>query len=81
MDGDTQPRRPFARRSLFIAIVVVVLAAMAIWASASLAGGSAPQTPSKAKVTKVDRSPQSGVNGGSRKHCPFEGRHDTSADV
>ena len=86
MDGDTQPRRPFFRRPLFIAFVVV-LAAAAIWASASLAGGSAPPSPAKAKVTQVDRAPavrgfHTGGNGGSKGECPFKGhRFNTPADV
>ncbi len=79
MDGETQPSRSFYRRLLFLA-VVVVLAASAIWASASLAGGSAPHSPTKAKVTKIDRG--YGGNGGSHGECPFKGhRVDTSDDV
>jgi hypothetical protein len=80
MDGDTQPSRSFYRRPLFLAVVVLVLAASAIWASASLAGGSAPQTPAKAKVTKIDRGYAG--NGGSHGECPFKhNRVDTSDDV
>jgi hypothetical protein len=80
MDGDTQPGRSFYGRPLFLAVVVLVLAASAIWASTSLAGGSAPQTPAKAKVTKIDRGYAG--NGGSHGECPFKGhRVDTSADV
>jgi hypothetical protein len=86
MDGDTQPRRSFFRRPLFIAIVGV-LAAAAIWASASLAGGSAPPSPEKAKVTQVNRGPalrgfHTGGTGGSKGECPFKGHlFHTPADV
>jgi hypothetical protein len=86
MDGDTQATgRSFDRRLLLIALAVV-LAAAAIWASASLAGGSAPSSPAKAKVTQIKKAPavggfQYGGNGGSKRDCPFRHRSDTSADV
>jgi nitrous oxide reductase len=85
MDGDTQPSRRFDRRLLLIA-VAFVLAATAIWASSSLAGGSGPASPAKAKVSQVNKGPASpglhtGGAGGSRRDCPFKHRLDTSADV
>jgi hypothetical protein len=87
MDGDTQPTRRFDRRLLLLAIAFV-LAATAIWASSSLAGGSGPPSPSKAKakVSQVDRGPMSGGfkaggTGGSNRRCPFEGHRLDSSDV
>jgi hypothetical protein len=86
MDGDTQASsRSFDRRLLLIALAVV-LAAAAIWASASLAGGSAPPSPAKAKVTQVNKGPagpgfHTGGTGGSKRDCPFKERFDTSNDV
>jgi hypothetical protein len=85
MDGDTQPSRSFDRRLLLI-VVALVLAAAAIWASASLAGGSAPPSPAKANVPRVDFSPAGGGlhpggTGGPRRDCPFKHRLNTSADV
>jgi hypothetical protein len=89
MDGDTQATsRGFDRRLLLIALAFV-LAAAAIWASTSLAGGSAPSSPAKAKVSQVNKAPgaggfYTGGNGGSGRDgrdCPFKHRADTSADV
>jgi hypothetical protein len=87
MDGDTQPSRPFDRRLLLLA-VAFVLAAAAIWASSSLAGGSGPPSPAKAKATvsQVDRGLKSGGfhtggTGGSKERCPFEGHQFDSSDV
>jgi hypothetical protein len=66
--------------------VAFVLAAAAIWASASLAGGSGPASPAKGKVSQVNKAPaspglQTGGTDGSKRDCPFRHRLDTSADV
>jgi hypothetical protein len=86
MDGDTQATGRGVDRRLLLVALAFVLTAAAIWASASLAGGSAPSSPAKAKVSQVKKAPAvggffSGGNGGSKRDCPFGHRADTSADV
>jgi hypothetical protein len=78
MDGDTHARaRSFDRRPLLIALAGA-LAAAAIWAGTSLAGGSAPSSPASPGVSNVD----SGGSGGSDEDCPFkDDRSGASADV
>lgn len=78
MDGDTQARaRSFDRRPLFLAIAGA-LAAAAIWAGTSLAGGSAPSSPASPGVSNVD----SGGSVESDENCPFkDGSSGSSADV
>lgn len=79
MDGDTHVRaRSFDRRPLLLAIAGV-LAAAAIWAGTSLAGGSAPSSPASPGVSNVG---DSGGGVESDEDCPFkDNRADTSADV
>jgi hypothetical protein len=79
MDGDTQVKvRSFDRRPLFLAIAGV-LAAAAIWAGTSLAGGSAPSSPASPGVSNVG---DSGGSVESDHDCPFkDSRVDSSADV
>ena len=78
MDGDTQAQaRSFDRLPLLVAIAGV-LAAAAIWAGTSLAGGSAPSSPASPGVSNVD----SGGSVESDHDCPFkDSRVDSSADV
>ena len=80
MDGDTQARaRSFDRRPLLLAIAGA-LAAAAIWAGTSLAGGSEPSSPAGPGVSNVDQGGGGSVE--SDHDCPFkDGRSDTSADV
>ena len=80
MDGDTQARARVLDRRPLIA-VAVALAAAAIWAGTSLAGGgsSSPDSPSSPGVSNVDSG---GTGAGTKDDCPERGnRSDASADV